>query len=483
MLDQPIACVDVETTGTSPQHDRITEIGVVEIDPDGSVREWSTLVNPGVGIPPFIQNLTGISDAMVADAPTFAEIAEELQQRLSGRLFVAHNVRFDYGFIRNEFKRANLPFHADTLCTVRLSRRLYPQHYKHNLDSLIARLGLEIEDRHRALSDAKVLATFLHRLPDEHAADVIAEAMRHVMAKPVLPAHIPEALLDDLPDSPGVYLFYGEEDTPLLVGKSSGLRSRVLGYFAGEKRSAKEQRIAQQIRRIEWRETAGEFGALLLEASLIRELQPLHNATPKKQSTPCTWHMLPALHGGMTLELVTLSDVDFGRSPNLYGLFPSTPKAIQALREIAEAHRLCLRQIGLDKSSPDRACSAHVTKKCRGLCAGKEDIGRHDLRLAEALARLKIAEWPYPGPVGIKESYIGREEMLVFDGWRYLGTARDENELKGLLNGGSAPAFDPDIYKLLAKRLHQLPILPLVRPTDFADNAWLKLRGDNHKHE
>jgi DNA polymerase-3 subunit epsilon len=471
MLQQPIACVDVETTGTSPQHDRITEIGVVEIDPDGSVREWSTLVNPGVAIPPFIQNLTGISDAMVADAPTFADIAGELQRRLSGRLFVAHNVRFDYGFIRNEFKRADLPFRADTLCTVRLSRRLYPQHYKHNLDSVIARLGIEIEDRHRALSDAKVLATFLHRLPHEHSSDVIAEAVRHVMAKPVLPAHIPEGLLDDIPDSPGVYLFYGEETTPLLVGRSIGLRNRVLGFFAGEKRSAKEQRIAQQIRHIEWRETAGELGALLLEASLIQDLRPLHNPASKKQSTPCSWHMVPAAGGGMSLELVTTNDLDFGYHANLYGLFPSAPKAIQALRELAAAHRLCLRQVGLEHTTSERGCSAHVAKKCRGLCVGKEELGRHDLRLAEALARLKIAAWPYPGPVGIKESYIGREEMLVFDGWRYLGNARDEDELSVLLNRSSPTAFDPDIYKLLIKRLHQLTVVPLVRPADLADNA------------
>jgi DNA polymerase-3 subunit epsilon len=471
MLHQPIACVDVETTGTNPQHDRITEIGVVEIDPDGSVREWSTLVNPGVAIPPFIQNLTGISDAMVADAPAFADIASELQQRLSGRLFVAHNVRFDYGFIRNEFKRADLPFRADTLCTVRLSRRLYPQHYKHNLDSLIARLGIEIEDRHRALSDAKVLATFLHRLPAEHTPDVIDEAVKHVMAKPVLPAHIPEGLLDDIPDSPGVYLLYGEEATPLLVGRSTGLRNRVLGYFTGEKRSAKEQRIAQQIRRIEWRETAGELGALLLEASLAQELRPIHTPAPRKQAALCSWHMVSATGGGMSLELVTANDIDFGYHANLYGLFPSAPKAVQALRELAAAHRLCLRQIGLEKEASTGACSAHAIKKCRGLCVGKEETGRHDLRLAEALARLKIAAWPYPGPIGIKESYIGREELLVFDGWRYLGSARDENELSVLLNRTSITVFDPDIYKLLVKRLHQLTVVPLVRPAVLTDNA------------
>lgn len=462
MLDQPIACIDVETTGTSPQQDRITEIGIVEIDPDGSVREWSTLVNPGVPIPPFIQNLTGISDAMVATAPAFAEIAGELQRRLAGRLFVAHNVRFDYGFVRNEFKRADIAFRADTLCTVRLSRRLYPQHYKHNLDSLIERLGLIIEDRHRALSDARVLSIFLRRLRDEHPAELIVEAVRHVMAKPVLPPHIPEGLLDDIPDSPGVYLFYGEEDSPLLVGRSNGLRSRVLGFFAGDKRSAKEQRIAQQIRRIEWRETAGELGALLLEANLIRTLHPLHNATPKKQAEPCSWRMVPATSGGMTLELTAMDALAFGRDEYLYGLFPSPSKAIQALRELAEAHRLCLRQIGLEKSSPsERACSSHSTKKCRGLCVGKEDVGRHDLRLMKALARLKIAAWPYAGPVGITESYAGRDEMLVFDGWRYLGLARSESDIPPLLAVRNDAPFDPEIYKLLARHLKNKPVIPL----------------------
>lgn len=448
----------METTGTSPQSDRVTEIGVVEIDPDGATREWSTLVNPGVGIPPFIQNLTGISDAMVADAPSFAEIAAELHRRLAGRVFVAHNVRFDYGFIRNEFKRIDQPFRADTLCTVRLSRRLYPQHYKHNLDSLIERLGLVIADRHRALSDARVLAAFLQRLPEEHARDNIDEAVRHVMAKPVLPAHIPEGLLDDLPDSPGVYLFYGEEDALLFVGKSMGLRSRVSGYFSSEKRSAKEQRLAQQIRRIEWHETAGELGASLLEAQLIRDKRPLHNAAPKKHVDCCTWQMI----SGVTLELKMAAEIDFSRDTNLFGLFPAAAKAMQAMRELAESHRLCLGRLGLEKlSSTGRGCSAYPIKKCRGVCVGKEDHHRHDQRMMEALMRLKIAEWPYSGPVGITETYAGREEWLIIDGWRYLGRARNQDEILAIFDAVDSRPFDPDIYKLLAKALKGKPVTPL----------------------
>ena len=463
MLDQPIVCVDVETTGTSPQNDRITEIGVVELDPDGTVREWSTLVNPGVGIPPFIQQLTGISDAMVASAPTFAEVAEELQRRLVGRLFVAHNVRFDYGFIRNEFKRLDTSFRADTLCTVRLSRRLYPQHFKHNLDSLIQRLGIQIEDRHRALSDARVLATFLKQLPQEHDTETIHAAMRHVMAKPVLPAHIPEGLIDDIPDRPGVWLFYGENETPLHIGRSTGLRSRVLAFLTGS-RSSKELRIAQQLKRIEWRETAGELGAMLLEARLIKELQPLYNQRLKREKDLCSWQIVPAAQGGMTAELKLANDIDFGRTGNLYGLFPTPRKAIQTLRELAEAHRLCLVQLGLEKpsrSDATSACSAHSLKKCRGVCVGKEDHAKHDMRLIEAIARLKIQPLPHPGPIGIIETYAGRDEVIVLDGWTYLGTALSESDFPDILAARPKAEFDLDIYKILAKNLKGKTILPL----------------------
>lgn len=472
MLDQPIACVDVETTGTSPQHDRITEIGVVEMDPDGSVREWSTLVNPQTLIPPFIEQLTGISNAMVEAAPTFAQVASELRQRLSGRLFVAHNVRFDYAFVWHEFQRLDTGFRADTLCTVRLSRRLYPQHYKHNLDSLIARLGLQVENRHRALADARVLAAFLQQLPREHDAATIADAVRHVMAKPALPAHLPEGLIDDIPDAPGVYLFLDDNDLPLFIGKSKRLHTSVLSHFTGSHRSSKELRIQQQLKRIEWRETAGELGTLLLEARLIKQLQPAHNLRSRQENGLCSWQMLPAPNGGQTLALKHAADTDFASTPQLYGMFASERKALQTLRELADAHRLCLIQLGLEKPARGKPqpCFGHQQQKCAGVCVGKEMPSRHDLRLMEALARLKLQSWPHAGPVGIRESYAGREEMHVLDRWRYLGSARDEAELATLLNGADTAPFDPDIYKLLAKRLHQLAVVPLVRSADLADN-------------
>src|SRR3989304_4265482 len=132
MLDQPLVFLDLETTGATATHDRITEVGLIEVERGRPVGEWSTLINPGVSIPPAIQALTGITNDMVALAPSFGEISRELLGRIEGRLLVAHNARFDYGFLRNEFERAGIRYSSRVLCTVRLSRKLFPQHARHN---------------------------------------------------------------------------------------------------------------------------------------------------------------------------------------------------------------------------------------------------------------------------------------------------------------------------------------------------------------
>src|SRR5258708_15978629 len=137
MLDHPLVFLDLETTGATAHFDRITEIGLVEVDCGRHVGEWSSLVNPETRIPPSIQALTGITDAMVENAPTFAALAESLYDQLEGKVLVAHNARFDYGFLKYEFRRLGLRYQPRVLCTVKLSPRLYPQPRHPNLDSLI----------------------------------------------------------------------------------------------------------------------------------------------------------------------------------------------------------------------------------------------------------------------------------------------------------------------------------------------------------
>src|SRR5687768_14674227 len=160
-MNGPLAIVDLETTGSDPASDRITEIAVLEVSGLTLTGQWSTLVNPGGTLPGAIQALTGITQEMVERAPRFADIAGELYERLAGRVFVAHNARFDYGFLRREFDRAGFKFQAKTVCTVRLSRRLYPREPHHDLDSVIARHGIDCRARHRALGDADALLQFL----------------------------------------------------------------------------------------------------------------------------------------------------------------------------------------------------------------------------------------------------------------------------------------------------------------------------------
>ena len=260
MFAPAIAFVDLETTGTLPTGDRITEIGIVRVEDGEFVDEWSTLVNPGCPIPEDIQGLTGITNAMVRGAPGFAELKREVMERLAGRLFVAHNARFDYGFLKNEFRRGGMSYTADVLCTVRLSRRLYPEAHGHGLDALIARHGLHEAiapaaaartGRHSALGDARAIWRFVQTLYRDRTPEEIQAAVRRLLKIPSLPPQLAPDALEGLPDGPGVYRFYGLNQLPIYIGKSVNLRDRVASHFSSDYRSANDLRLSSEITRIE----------------------------------------------------------------------------------------------------------------------------------------------------------------------------------------------------------------------------------------
>lgn len=284
-----VAFVDLETTGTRAAADRITEVGIVRVavDPAGGpprVDEWSSLVDPGVPIPPAIQVLTGITDAMVRAAPTFGSVARHVEERLQGCLFVAHNARFDYGFLKHEFARLARPFKARVLCTVRLSRRLFPEAPSHSLDAVIERHGLAIAARHRALGDAQALWQFVQALYATLPPEGIEAAVRRILGIPSLPAHLPPDVLKTVPEGAGVYRFYGDNPLPLYIGKSKNLRERVSAHFSSDWASETDLRLSSEIRRIECEPTAGELGALLREATLVKSLFPAHNRALRRKA-------------------------------------------------------------------------------------------------------------------------------------------------------------------------------------------------------
>ena len=390
---------------------------------------------------------------MVESAPRFADIAAELYERLAGRLFVAHNARFDYGFLRREFDRAGLKYLARTLCTVRLSRRLYPGERAHDLDSLIERHGLECEARHRAAPDAAALWQFLCVAAADHGEDVLDVAARQVSRQPTLPPHLEPGAIDAIPDAPGVYLFHDDGAAPLYIGKSRAMRSRVLQHFIAG--SAWRPRM----RRIEWQRTAGELGALLREAALVKELDPVYNRQLRRPGQLCGFAF-----DGRRLRLARGEEIDAETLPLVYGLWRSRPAAMAALRTAADEHRLCLQTLGFEVKRQG-ACLRHQMGRCLGVCAGKESIHVHHARVATALAGLKNAAWPHRGPLGVVEHDRGRgaTEVHVLDRWCYLGTASCDSEVAELLEE-RRPRFDYDHYRILARHLGKrgVRVVPLA---------------------
>ena len=449
-----IAFVDLETTGTRAAADRITEVGIVRVDADvrggpPSIHEWSSLVDPEVPIPAVIQALTGITDAMVAGAPTFSSIAADIEERLADCVFVAHNARFDHGFLKHAFARIGRTFSARPLCTVRLSRRLFPDVQGHSLDVVVARHRLTVTDRHRALGDARALWAFVEAIYREIPADFIADAVQRILRIPSLPPQLPPDSLDCLPEMPGVYLFYGDNALPIYVGKSINIRERVAAHFSGDWRSETDLRLSQEIRRIEFEETAGELGALLREATLVKSLLPAHNRALRRKEEA---GVLTLADGGVP-RYVPAAAIDVAELALTYGPFASRRSAREALRAIAAEHALCWRRLGLEKRA-DGPCFQRQLKRCAGACVGVEAIADHDRRTTAALAPLAIPRWPFAGPALISERNAMRDrtDVHVLRHWCWLGTARDEGELAALLDAPPHPQFDIDVARLLLKR-------------------------------
>ena len=450
-----LAFIDLETTGGPAQRASITEIGIVEVDGD-EVREWSSLVRPDMRIAPHVARLTGIDDAMVAGAPPFEDLAGEVFDRLQGRLLVAHNARFDHGHLRAALRRAGMEFRPRVLCTLKLSRLLFPQERLHGLDALVERHGLQANGRHRALDDARLLWQFWQRLHERFAPATIQEAVRELAGRPTLPPHLDPSALEGLPDAPGVYLFYGENELPLYVGKSLRVRSRVMAHFSADHRDDRELSLSQQVRRVDWIRTEGEIGALLEEAQTVKRLQPTHNRQLRRNRELCAWR-LAGDGADLRLELAHAGDLSFGRQDRLYGLFRSRREATERLRALAAEHALCPALLGLEKLPAGRRCFAHQLGRCRGACCGAEPRQAHAHRLLEALRGLEVQAWPYEGPVALREGGT----LHVLDGWRYLGAAGDEAGAVALLRAGR-PSFDLDIHRILQKAMERLgPPIPL----------------------
>lgn len=442
-----LAFVDIETTGSNFERDRITEIGIKTLcNEESSV--WESLINPQTYIPQNIQRLTGISPEMVSGQPSFEELANDLRKELEGKIFVAHNARFDYGFIKASFKRIGIDFKPKVLCTVKLSRLLFPNQARHNLDTIIQAHGLRVSARHRALGDADLLVQFWQVCEQTVGKVRLLEAINKLIGNASLPPNIDQDLIDSIPDAPGCYIFYGENKAPLYIGKSISLRSRVMGHFQSALTQRKEMKLSLQVRDIDWIETSGELSALILESRLIKERMPSMNIKLRRSKELCAWSLEYDDAGALRPVLVNHKDLQPGLQDNLYGLFYNKREANSYLKAIAKKHHLCEALLGLEKLIEGKPCFGYQVKQCNGACIRHVPIETHNLMLKTVMNSYKVQVWPYQGPIAIKDG----DEMIVLDKWCYLGTAINQDELYELASSGEAE-FDLDIYKIVKKAL------------------------------
>ena len=467
LSDRRFVFLDIESTGGSIAEDRITEIGLLTVDNGEVTREWSSLINPQRNIPSFIASYIGITDEMVADAPKFGEIAENLLEMLKGRILVAHNARFDYSFLRHEFRLVERFYHSEVLCTVKLSRRLYPHFKKHNLDTLIARHKLPCEARHRAFGDAKVLWDFIQLA----AIELDEQQVNKEITGLVQPLDVPPGLavdaFDDLPETAGVYLFWDQEGAALLVGKAKNIRAKVLAQLTAGSGNQRAAELREAVGRVEWLETVGIVGAELEEGRLVDELRPPMNSSPAATNTETAVLVEDDL-GRLQISFVPAEQIAIGGP--CYGLYRNRDDARKSIQAAVNKQPFCTVDSGFealrcpihgndqrdDPNSDDAADSQSET--IIASCQSADDVQTGNIQLQTALIRLKQPDWPFPGPVALTEqqSWPERTRVHLFDRWQYLGYVEQPEAVFEKLAEVRLADFDLGIYRLL-KRLLEVP--------------------------
>ncbi|MBT0569203.1 DNA polymerase III subunit epsilon [Curvibacter sp. CHRR-16] len=484
-LPAPLPCMvvlDLETTGGTAQTDRVTEIAAVRLQDGVEVARMNQLVNPGIPIPPFIQQLTGINDAMVAQAPSFAAVAPELLQLLQGAVLVAHNVRFDHGFLVQECLRAGLTLSVPTLCSVRLSRALYPQYKGHGLDAIMARHGISTDARHRAMADVQVVLQWMQAAQTQLGAERLQQVAHNLLqGSSYLPPHL-QTPLADLPTGHGVYAFLDANGALLWSGKSSQLRRRVLAQFQAASQDAALKAALEATHHIHWVETAGELGAQLTEQTLRRTLplpaqpqagSPIPPRGQQRNQHPLFWRLIAdanAPGAWPQAQLLASNELHQHDLARCHGPYRSKRQALETLRNLADRHGLCLHALGLE--SAKGPCSARQMGHCHGCCTGEESRADHLGRVQTALAKERLPAWPYAHAVlAISETHAPTEtasrcDVHVFDNWCHVGTlcqvtnpapAHWQERVLSLYRqhqaNGKALPFDWDVYRLLAHRI------------------------------
>ena len=398
------AIIDIETTGGSAVYERITEIAVFIYDGEKIVDQFTSLVNPGRSIPFFITKITGISDQMVENAPSFEQVASQIDQITKGCFFVAHNVSFDYNFVKEAFRRMGVNYERKTLCTVRLSRKLIPGKRSYSLGNLCQEIGINVKDRHRASGDA--LATV-----ELFALLLTADPLLAQLVVKQLPNGMSQQLLERLPETTGIYYFYDENNDLIYIGKSINIREKVRAHFY-HKSGRKALELINKTHNIDFELTGSDLVAQLKESDEISLNRPSFNKSPRRSATFYGIGSAMDENGCQSLKVIKNAP-----DPILHASFSSKAVAQQELAALTEKYFLCRKINGLYVSTG--ACLQHGIGVCLGACIGLEEPDAYNRRAREAL---KQFEYVHPNMIILDKGRTMNEKSVVFiENGRYLG--------------------------------------------------------------
>lgn len=457
--------LDCQSNGARPNRDRIIDVALTLIE-KGEVRNrWQTLINPQQRIPDRIREPLGITGPDLDAAPDFATIAPILKTMLDGRVLLSHHARLQYAFLKQHFRRAGITFNARPICTLKLMRQLLPDQRDYTLNHLCSLFGIADVQRSSATHNRDKLVELLAAVEREFPTTKLAAAYRSELNHRALPAAISKQDVDAIPDLPGVYRFYGENDRLLYVGKSVTLRSRILSHFNQDHSDHREMRLAATARRIEHELCVSDFSAQLLESAQIKALSPAYNRRLRRSQTLWQVALKPNERGYLGVSFVSAGLDQPDLITQRYGLFRNRPQAQQRITRLVDEQGICRKTAGLEKGGKGMPCFGFQLHRCQGACCGKEGPEDFNARLLAALEKLRNQTWPWQGPVLIEEVCDNAKDLHLVDQWVYYGTVRSQDKALERLASSQRPAFDLDSYRILLRFLSDETLMSTNRLT------------------
>lgn len=404
------AIVDIETTGSYAAANGITEISIHVFDGDKVVEKFETLINPQQPIPRYIQAMTGITDSMVADAPLFDDVASRIFDILQDKIFVAHNVNFDYSFIKSHLAGAGFSYNSKKLCTVRLSRKIFPGLPSYSLGNLSHALGIQITDRHRAGGDTEATVKIFRLLLENDREDFIQKSLLRTSKEQVLPPNVPKEHFEQLPYTPGVYYFHNEKGKIIYVGKANNIRYRVNSHFSNNSESRQKQNFMKHTYAISFQPCATELMACILESTEIKKLWPVFNYSQKRWEDVYGIFSFEDQNGFMRLA-IEKNRKRLNPVYNFHYLVDGHAILRKVMREFNLCPKLCFMQ------ADNIPCEGIAEKYCHGACENKENMTIYNQRVAAAIESLQSQ----PSFAVVEKGLNGDDQscILVWEGKFY----------------------------------------------------------------